>query len=592
MVNSVFFCMSFLLLLFGLVFIYKVPKEVSLLCSVVICFITELCIGSVIAGIFSLFEVPICIINMGIAYLVLGIGEWLLIVKQRKIQKVIMRKLDIYSFAVIFIAFLFIFFKIFTPDISNVYVNSDPVTHYSFALRVLDNGSISRMYFAELYNGLILEIFQPLVSRVDLYKAFIIADSLAQLVNIFMFYVLSTTVLKSRVGMLAAPVLSIFYFMGWPFYSYVLGGFVYYGWGVTLFAYTIYLLVKLHQSENRINKMILCCLVLLGIFGTLVCYMLFVPALILVVICSLVIIKKEQHIELSKQVKAGIVGVALLGGGIIAAVGFLGYFHGDLSYFWRALRQDGWIHKDLYRDFVVLMPASFYMCWYYYRTKKSNMICVSVSVVFSYIVLSFPMCSVGIMSPYYYYKPYFLLWLLAWVMCLDAMEHFWKRDRAIVIIYGIMLLFPMTMTLSGTDAKMQEKGIEYDEKGNAHYPSLMPILQRNEFFLSGEDHDIRDREALSEVCEYINKDILFDEENIPLIVNDEVTGMWYQNFTGKEYTAAMDADGLEKAISHFEEMGYNYFVLHQNVQLYRENIHLFEGLKTLYNNGYYGIYSF
>ena len=590
MMIIVFFAMAFCALLFGMVSIYKVPERLSLLKSIVICFITELCFGAVIAEVYSLLGISICLMNMGIAYLVMGSVIWLIIVRQRKIQPLGLGKTDVYSFLVIGIGFLIIFLSVFTPRIFNVYINSDPASHYAHALSVLDTGKISSMYFAELYNGLVLEIFQSFIVRLNLYKAFIIADSCANLINIFMFYTLASTICKSRIGKLVTPFLSLLYFLGWPFFSYALGGFVYYGWGVTLFAYVVFLLMQLYESTNKRNQITLFLLIICGCYSTLVCYMLFVPILAFIVLIGFILVGKKNNIVISKKLKLGIIVGIILGAVIIFEICFLGFFGGDLTYVFSALKTDGWIHKELYRDFVVLMPAVLYMGWYYYKNKKVNFVSISANVSLLYILITFFFCLCGVLSAYYYYKPYYLLWFFAWLMCLEAMEHFMERDKAIVFIYGITMIFPMLMTLSGIDAKLAEQGIVYDESGNRHYPSLMPILDRNEYFLSNEERNLEDRNALLEVCDYINSQFS-EEDKVTLITSDGCVENWYPNFTGKESISAMSGEDMQKVLAEYKEEGGKYIVIHKNTRVYQENEFILENFGDMYfDNGYYGVY--
>lgn len=584
----IFFVLSFLLFLSGMILIYKVPERVSLFRSMVICYITELCLGAIVVGIFSIIGIPIGLTALGMAYFIMGVSAWGVIIRQKKVQKVAIINWDIYSALIIILWFSIIFVKVFSPTILNVYTNGDPAEHFQSALRVLDTGKVSAMYFAEAYNAVIMELLEPFLLRLTLYKAFILADSFANLVNVFMFYCLIATFVKSKFAKAIVPLLSCLYFLGWPFFSYAIGGFVYFGWGVTLFAYVVYLLAKLYESEDRRNQIILIGLVLIGGFSLLVCYLLFVVILAGIVLLSLMCTANKNGLAVSKKHVLKI-GIAILLSAIgIFAFCFWGYFKGDLTYILRSLRRDGGIAKELYQDFVFLMPGVFYMGWRYIRNKEVNIIYISVSVILAYICLTFIMCLCGVLSPYYYYKSYYLLWFFAWVINIAFIEYLFAKDRVMLFSCGGTLLLAIFITLSGIDSKLAQKRIVVDEVTSRLYPSPFPIWDRMEIFIGQKKH-LEDNAALIDVSQYINETIPENVE-VPIIVELYWAEMWYDTYTGNSGIYIASDEEYVKAIQDCIDDGYQYFVLYQNTYRYRDNKELLSDYENVYDNGYYGVY--
>lgn len=592
MVIRIFFSVSFLLLLFGMIFVYKVPEKVSLFRSMVLCYITELCFGAAAVGIYMLIGVPIGLVSLGIVYFIMGAIVWAIILGRKKFQKVKILRMDIYSAFIIMLWFLFLFLYLFSPSITNIYTNSDPAVHFQNALRVLDSGKASAMYFAEVYNAVIMELLEPFLVRITLYKAFIIADSFANLINVFMFYCLTATFIKSRLTRMIVPFISFLYFAGWPFFSYVIGGFVYFGWGVTLFAYVVYLLIKLYDSEDRRNQLILLGLVLLGSFCVLVSYLLFVVSLACVVFISLICIAKKKGFDVSKKsvFKVGI-AILLLALGIFAFC-FWGFFRGDLTYALNALKRDGWTAKEVYRDFVFLLPGIFYMGWRYIKNREVNITGIAVGVILAFIFSTFILYLCGIISAYYYYKSYYLLWFFAWIINAAFIEYLFEKDKVMLFSYGGALFFAIFMTMSGVDSKLAEKGIAVDEISlRWHwYPSLFPIWDYMELFTRQQSYFV-DNNALVDVSQYVNEAIPETEE-VPMIM---VSGLywidkWYYTYTGNPCIYLYEGDEYMDAIQNCIDSGYNYLVLYQNAQRYRDNKELIREYEIVYDNGYYGVY--
>lgn len=584
----IFFILSFLLLLSGMVFVHKVPEKVSLFRSMVICYLTELCFGAVVVGIYLLTGIPIGLLSLGIAYFIMGVALWSVIALQGRIQKVQVVGWDVYAALVIVLWFSFIFTQVFSLSIHNVYTNSDPANHFQNASRVMYTGKASAMYFAEVYNGMVMGLLEPFLTRLTLYKAFVLADSFANLVNVFMFFCLIATFVKSRFSKAIVPFLSCLYFLGWPFFSYAIGGFVYFGWGVTLFAYVVYLLVKLYESGDKRNQIILTGLVLIGSFSLLVCYLLFVVILAGVVLLSLMYTAGKNGFVVSRKriLRIGI-AVLLLATGIFSFC-FWGFFGGDLTFVLSALQTDGGIAKELYQDFVFLMPGVFYMGWRYIRHREVNIIYISASVILAFICFTFIMCLYGIMSPYYYYKSYYLLWLFAWIINVAFMEYLFAKDKAMLFSFGGTLLAAIFITISGADSKLAEKGIVVDEVSFRWYPSPFPIWDRMEIFI-GQRKYFEDNEALIDVSDFVNKEISGTGE-VPIIVELYWAETWYYCYTGNSTIYISSDEEYVNAIQDCIDGGYKYFVLYQNTQRYRDNKELLSDYENVYDNGYYGVY--
>lgn len=578
---SLFFVVSFVCFLSGLVLVYKVPEGVSLFRSVIICIITELCFGAVVVGIYSLVGVPIHLISLSIAYLIMGAAVWGIILYQRKVQRLEILKVDVYSMIIIILWFLGIFIIVFSPSILLVYINSDPAVHYKNALNVLNTGRVSAMYFAETYNGIVMGLLSPFLTKYSLYKAFILADSFANLLNVFMFYCLVSPFVKSRFTKMLVPFLCFLYFAGWPFQSYVSGGFVYFVWGVTLFSYVVYMMIKLYESKERRIQLVLLGLVLLGCFSVLVCYLLFITILAPLVLISLMCIAKKKNIVVYSKYKIRIVITILLMAFGVFSFCFWGYFHGDMARVFETLRIDGGIHKELYQDFLFLLPAVFYMGWNYIKNKENNIIFISVSVTLVYIIFSFVICLCGIMSPYYYFKSYYLLWVFVWIMNILFVEYWIERDKMILFSYGGMLIFAGLMALSGVGSALEKKGV-------ATYSSAVPIWDAMQLFIA-QEHYMADKDALRDLSKYIDE--TFPEEvNIPMLGDTYFLNIWYNSFTDNDSIYITSGEVLAESIEECKEMGYQYVVVYQNTERYWDNRELLNGYESVYNNGYYGIY--
>ncbi len=587
---QIIFICGFLLFLAGLMCIKKVPEKVSFLRSLVICYITELCLGAVLAGIYSAVKIPIGLFSMGIGYLVPALVVWCRIIYKKEIQKFAIYAVDVYSFLVLTLFFGVLFLKVFTPEIALVYKNSDPGTHYAVAKKILETKTVGRMYFSGLHNSLIMELFQPFLADISLYKAYILADSLSNYMNLLMFYCLIAGNLRSGFMKIIAPFTGMLYFIGWPFYSYVAGGYGHFGVGITLFMYVIYLLLMLRNNKEKGVTWACIGLIVLGIFSVTTCYLLFTPILCVAVLLCGAVILKERNIVIPKK-------VLLAGAGIIACVGFIlfcivfwGFFGGDIDRIFYSLRIEGGIHRELYKDFLFLIPPVIYMSWYYYRKKEADFLHLTWLAIAGITVLAFVASICGFMSGYYFYKLYYLNWVFLWGVCIQAIEHFWKEKKIVVCSYGIPVAAAVVMMFGGTEDYLISRDLL-----NGNSPSMFPLYSVNKEYIQ-ESVETEEMGALRSVSRYINENYAGLEKDIFLINSLDKFNycVWYRDFTGYEYTWADRSNEGEKALEHvlqeLEEAEYQYFVILKTADCYMQNEDLMQNYTTVYDDGYFGMY--
>lgn len=586
MVVDIFFGVSFCILLAGMVFIFKVPQKMSLVHSLIIAFISELCIGGVVAKVYFLFNIPICLANMGVAYIIVGSILWIIIMRQKRMQTVALDKEDIYIFLIPIIGFCLLFLLIFTPNLVIAYSGSDSAEHYSFALRVLDTGKISSMYYAELFNGLVMNFFQPFLTRMSLYKGFIIADALGQLIHICMVTSLVSSVCTSHAAKRIFPFMILFYYIGWPLYCYS-AGFSYQSWGVTLFAYIIYMLLKFYKSNHRKSQILYLILVALGYYSIIVCYLLYAPVAGAVIIVGIVLTIRNKF-KVSFRVIIGGSAVCI-GMGVILLICLMGFVNGRIDNIFQWLQIDGGIHKDLYRDFVPLMPGVFYLGLKYIKNRKCNLIFIFTSIVFIYIIGTLALTVCGIMSSYYFYKSYYLLWMLVWILNVMVVELMLKENKDILIAYCGVWLMAFLITFLGIDNKLEQKGLIVDANESTIYPSCFSILDDMEnFYIYAADNLLSDKNGLIDVCVYINEST-HDEDKVVFICDAYILMRWYNALTERQTEYVMVYD-LSKGMDKYIGKENQYIVMYQNSPKFWENGSVLEDFECVYNNGFYGVY--
>ena len=591
MINSFIFILSFGFCYTQMLLAYKVERKISFIKSVILCFITQVCFGALGAQILSAIHIHINMISMSIIYIITGLVVFGFSIRKKKIQKFLFGRVEILSFFIICIGVGIVFLLVFTPNILLAYQNSDPAAHFEYAMEVVRTGKLSTMYFASLYNALFIEIGQPFVATVNLYKLFILADTAANLLNVLMFYCVADKICESRFAKLCLPFLSLLYFMGWPFFNYAIGGFVYFGWGVTIIIYVIYILIELEEYTEKRYQIILWILIVIGCFCTLICYMLFVPTVSMIVLYSFIKTIKNQRVRIDKRkIAIAIVGILIMGA-IAFLIAFYGFFGGDLKLLLHDLQVDGWIQNEPYKDFIYLFPVVIFMSINSHKSKKKRILYVAIAIVSGYIAVTFIGCLCGIISSYYYYKEYYVLWFLSWLSCVDGIDYMYQKDKVLLYTYMGVAVLVSTITLLGIDTNsvLRERNLVPDKVMGGENPAALSIYGRaNLFITQNREDELKDKEAFLDMCQYLSPN---DNEDVPIMItSSNYMGKWFEAVTEGQRIWVYTREDFAQALDEIQQKKITRIVIHQNTENYRENVDLINTLECVYDNGYYGVY--
>lgn len=591
MIFSMAFVICFVFSYIQLLITSKKQHKISIIHSMIICFITQICIGAVIAQILSFLSLQIDLKSMSVVFLGLGIVLSIWNIKTKTLQKYTVNAIEIFSVFIIVIGFGCVFLLVFTPNIVLAYQNSDPAVHFNWAMQIVKTGRLSTMYFASLFNALFIEIGKPFIAEINCYKLFILADSVANLLNAFMFYCIADKLCKSKFVKICLPFLSLLYFMGWPFFNYVIGGFVYFGWGITLIAYVLYLLFALNECTEKRQQVILWILIFIGCFCTVVCYMLFVPTLVAIVLFGIGDFLKKNGIRVNKVKLCMGIGIILIMGGIAFCIAFFGFFGGDAGRIFRSLRIDGWIQNEPYKDFLYLFPVAIYMLAMHYKERKNNILYIAFTVVIVYIAITFIGSLMGMISAYYFYKEYYVLWILCWLICIDGMEYMLVRDKILVYVYTGITVFLSIITLLGVDTSttLRERGLIPSEVVSGENPAALSIYGRaHTFIVQDREEELKDKNAFIDVSQYLRS--YEAEKTSIMLTSSNYMGKWFLPFGGGERIWINTRGGFEEALGEAEKEKIDFIVVHENTELYRNNSDLMDQFERIYDNGYYGVY--
>ena len=199
--------------------------------------------------------------------------------------------------------------------------------------------------------------------------------------------------------------------------------------------------------------------------GIIFSYCLFVPALF-AFICIYVFIKdfnkkeEKSYLKIFKKKTLIITGLLLII--TVLAICYLvipTFTLSDQNRLTDAIGFDGGIYKALYQDFLFYIPFILLFIYKNIKDKKIDYKLVALVLLGGQALLSFAGVLFGIVSAYYYYKIYYILWIVVVDIAVEIMCNIDENKELKVILVSYLALWCIIIygAISGIDGKIKEK---------------------------------------------------------------------------------------------------------------------------------------
>ena len=264
------------------------------------------------------------------------------------------------------------------------------------------------------------------------------------------FYGIVMDKIKGKLGFVLSLGFYGLFIYGYPYNSY-LYGFSYLTVGmVTTIAELV--IVELLYSKQNINKLFLITLIGITAFGLIFSYCLFAP-IVFAAICIFTFLKdfKQEGKTYFKIFKSTtlVVTIVLFFVALIGVFYFIvpAHFINGQEPVSDAIKNDGAIYDELWRDIIFYVPfGALYAITLLKKVKQKGIDFIdvfSIIYVMFYAVMYVAMRLV-IISPYYFYKTYFVLWIVIFAISVDLINRYSDvkiLGRGIQIYSGAVVLF-------------------------------------------------------------------------------------------------------------------------------------------------------
>lgn len=531
----VLFIICFIMCYACLFLMHKSEEKLNAASWSVLCLIGELCFGAIGAGIIAVFSVPVTLVSMGFVFFAIGCAGLLHLVKHKKVQKYQWKVWELCCMSALAAVVVIIYAENYGGiAFGFVFWNSDPAVHLKNAMWVVRNHDVTGMYFSSLYAGILIELLSPLAHAVNYYKIFIIADCLAVILHMLMFFVLIRDSLTTWKRRAAGICICLCYLGGYPLICFY-QGFFYWGIGVLLIGFVIYMAGCYRQK--RIQRELCIWFLMGGCAGVVLCYMLFAPVVYIALFLSLAAAAAQEGKMVTYQNAAAALKIFFVPCILGLYYCFFQFFaqdgstiSGAIGKISESIAAEGGIYRELYSNFLLILPIVLY--WIFNRIKERNLEerVVFILILGCAVLLFFMLAYKGKISSYYYYKWYYPLWLLFFAIFTSALFELYEKQKTMLLSYITVFLFLAVMSFGGIEDRIISNHMLQPVNRSASFFDIY-LYNKGMMETSGGvyDHNILD------LCDFVMKEI-GEDGNIPIVTSLDTYAywFWYDAITGNE----------------------------------------------------------
>ena len=383
-------------------------------------------------------------------------------IRKKEIQKYFVTKLSVVGLLIIFVIFGVMLFKDLYIHKGNITHRAvDSAVHYRAAKHYSDNLKIfinveDKTFFdfnvmqpgAYINDGIFMNIINSItgIEHCYIYQAF---ETIVLFLSGLAFYACFIDKIKTKRGLVGSLVLFGLYIYGYPYNSWIFG-FSYLSVGIAMVAMLVPVVEMLYSKENISRKIVVPLIVLLAI-GLIFSYCLFVPA-IFAAICIFCFLKDftvegKTYLKFFKKTTLLITGLLLLV--TAAGIGYLfipTFFIEGQTNLVDALKIGGEIYNEKYLNFFAYIPFAIMYAFEFIKKVKNKEL--EYSDIFAIVIMGFYALlniglAFGLVSDYYMFKIYFILWIVIFNVTIELINKYVneKNFRIDIILLGLLYAF-------------------------------------------------------------------------------------------------------------------------------------------------------
>lgn len=526
---EIIYFFTVLWLLISTTLVKKSDKKQNVLLRIILQLILFTAYNIFIAIVFLILNVKYELWALSIVNVIISAINTYIICRKKEIQKYYIKFVDIAFLVILLIVVITIAITQYGIPFGIKYETTDPAIHFSSAKEFYETKELEwagMMPGAFINTEILFDTFDIIVEEENFYYLYITFDLVMLYLMGAIFYLGITDKAQSIKKSIITMIFTLIFICGYPLNS-MLFGYAYLSLGILYMTTLVAIGINVKNKELKFLPM--CIEMFLIVFGIFFSYYFFVPVVYssfgLYILFDMIKNRKSKNV-LSIFTKENIIKVAII---LIlpTVIGFCYFVLPGLLASGETIIghivTEGYIYRDLYSNFVLLAPLAIYYILYNLKNKKNSLSTVMsiISVIFTLYLLKKGLRAE--VSSYYYYKMYFLLWILIVYMNIKAIFIMIDTKNEI-FAYSITIVFIgiLAVAYTGYDYKISNINILFNPSNSIN--SFANVFIFNKTKMDSQSY-IYTNEQL-EAIKYL-LDISNDKNNIS--VNGSALQMLWAN---------------------------------------------------------------
>lgn len=451
--NIIYFLTS-LALIISYLLLNKSEKKENLIHSVIISVILFLTYNIFITQVMFFVHLKSTLLNLAIVNIAFSAVFITKEIKTKTIQKYYINKLDIIAVIIILGLAITIVIMNYGTNIAVKHAVTDAATHYfasddfyrystlfsresSDTIKWLNTPYL--MTGAYVNTGIFLKLFKGIIDETFFVKLYFIFDMFIWMLSGLLMYTALSTNFKNKKHQRLALVLTIFYMLAYQLNS-LFAGFSYLGVGLDIIIGIIIIMKSEIKTNYKISSLFLLNL------GIMFSYYYFAPVLFLAEFWYILATNKKQNIKIFSKQNIFEILIVLVIPGLIGVIYFIGYplmqANNKAFDYVGAIATDGFIYKDLIMNiFPYLLLSEVYIIYIAFK-KKNTFIDKLLYLTVIFTLLIYMLMKLEFVSSYYYYKIYYMLFLVLTVSSYEILKIFVDKGKNVtIIVSGVLIIY-------------------------------------------------------------------------------------------------------------------------------------------------------
>ena len=550
---NIIYIITSIILVTSYLLIPKKEEKQNLIHSIIISTIIFLAYNIFICTIMFFINIKSNLLNLSIVNIIFSILPIDIIIKNKKVQKYCINKIDLIAVIIILVATVALAITNYGTEIAAKHGVTDAATHFFVAddfyrystLLAKQNSDIGvnwlnvsfLMAGAYINTGIFFKICASFVSEVYFVKLYFIFDIFIWILSGLLMYTLLSYKREKTKDKILALFFTFFYVLAYQMNS-LFAGFSYLGVGLDII---IGILIIMKSDLKKVYKRLFLLLLNTGIMFS---YYYFAPVIFLTVFWQILKDNKRDKIKIFSRKNIFDVFISLFIPGMLGVTYFiiLPRFintNQGINYV-SALTTDGFIYENLIANVLIYVLFSEVFLIYNCIRKKDSFLDKMLLLSVLFWVIVFCGYKIGLISSYYFYKIYYMLFIVLVASSFETVRSFTESNKVIrIITYILILAYSIGIAVSMIAEKPLYIFDIYSNNG-AELKSSYSLIKEKEY----------------ELYEYYNK-------NINIINNNDTLWCLPQGNTGRDrwvYSITKNGNCLHEVLNNNKNVTIDTFV--------------------------------